>query len=219
MKFIRQPVLAIVVLLSGFLLAGCRTAADNQIQAANSGPSKVKPEKLTRTVTIPAGTEIVVRLVDAVGSGRNSGGDKFLASLDQPIVVNDWVAVARGTNVMGRVLAAQPSGHLKTPAELAITLTSLQMGGDSYEIKTSSFSRRGQAHSKRNAEWIGGSAAGGALIGALLGKGKGAAIGAAAGAGGGTATAYATGKKDILLPSETRLRFVLKEPVTIVKTG
>jgi hypothetical protein len=35
--------------------------------------------------------------------------------------------------------------------------------------------------------------------------------------GGGTATAYATGKRDTVLPSETRLSLTLKQPLTIVR--
>jgi len=57
------------------------------------------------------------------------------------------------------------------------------------------------------------------LLGALLGGKKGAAVGAVAGAGGGTATAYATGKKDIVLPAESVLRFSLREPLTVVKAS
>jgi len=68
---------------------------------------------------------------------------------------------------------------------------------------------------KRDAGFIGGGAAGGAVIGALAGGGKGAAIGAAAGAGAGTAGAAATGKKDIEFPPETRLTFTTRTDVAI----
>jgi len=43
----------------------------------------------------------------------------------------------------------------------------------------------------------------------------GAATGA--GAGGGTATAYATGKRNIVLPSETRLSFRTRQPLSITR--
>ena len=55
-------------------------------------------------------------------------------------------------------------------------------------------------------------------FGALLytrGAGDGAAIGAGAGAGAGTAGAAFTGKRDITIPAETRLRFKLKEPLEV----
>ncbi|MGA7638853.1 MAG: hypothetical protein WCB00_18100, partial [Candidatus Acidiferrales bacterium] len=55
----------------------------------------------------------------------------------------------------------------------------------------------------------------GLIVGALAGGGKGAAIGALAGGGAGAAGAGFTGKKDIVLPAETRLHFKLAQPVSI----
>src|SRR5207245_1308495 len=63
------------------------------------------------------------------------------------------------------------------------------------------------SHATRNLLIIGGSAGAGAVIGGAAGGGKGAAIGAAAGAGAGTVGAYLTGKREIMLPSETLLTF------------
>ncbi len=170
-----------------------------------------------RKVTIPTGTTIEVRLFNSLGSATSRSGERFDASLDAPIVVGDYVVVHKGAKVAGKVVEARPSGHLKTPAALVIRLTSLEVSGKTYAITTSRYARRGQSHKKRDAEMVGGGAAAGAAIGALAGGGKGAAIGAGAGAGGGTAAAYSTGKKDIVLPSETRLRFVLREPLTVTK--
>jgi hypothetical protein len=150
-----------------------------------------------------------------LSSSGNHSGDSFQASIVEPVLVNGWVAVPNGSQVTGRVVAAQASGHLQTPAELGVTLTSLRVGGKTYDVRTSSYSRRGQSHTKHDAKWIAGLAGGGAFLGALVGRGKGAAIGAGLGGGAGTATAYATGEKDVYLPAETRLRFVLKQPVAV----
>jgi hypothetical protein len=108
---------------------------------------------------------------------------------------------------------------LKTPAQLALTLASIEVEGQMYDVVASSYARQGSSHAKRNTALIGGGAAGGALLGAVIGGKKGAAIGAGAGAGGGTATAYATGKQDIVLPAETRLSFKLKQPLTISRSA
>jgi hypothetical protein len=168
-------------------------------------------------VTIPDGTPIDVRLTDSIGSARSAGGQSFEATLDRPIAVSGSVVVPQGARVTGRVLLARPSDHLKTPAELAVTLTSLEVDGQSYDIVTSRRSWRGKSHKGHDAKWIAGAAGFGALVGALVGHGEGAAIGAGIGAGGGTATAYVTGKKDILLPSETELHFVLRQPVRVTE--
>ncbi len=208
------------------LAVACKNRSDSTARAA-SGENQAQGQNATaqasqvanQTVTIPEGTALHVRLLDPIGSASDTSGETFRATLDEPIVVNGVVAVPKDANVAGKVLVARSSGHLQTPAELVVTLTSLEVGGQTYEILTSDESWRGRSHKKRDAELIGGGAGVGALIGALVGHGKGAAIGAGIGAGGGTATAYATGKKDISIPAETRLSFVLRRPVTVTQTG
>lgn len=217
---IRRSLTAALVGLCVAFMTACQS--NDSTQAAGASQPKGIWEKLTRPpekITVPAGTSLEVVLSDTLSSGSNRSGDSFAATLAAPIVVNDRVVVPQGARVAGRVVAAQSSGHLQTPPELALTLTSLEFAGNNYDLTTSTYARRGVSHKKHNAAWIGGAAAGGALLGALAGGGKGAAIGAGVGAGGGTAAAYATGKKDIVLPSETVIRFGLREPVVITKQG
>ncbi len=186
---------------------------------ANGGSYSPAEQQPPPTITIPAGTELVVRLEDPLSSSRNRSGDTFLATLDEPLIVDNYIVAPKDSKLTGRVVAARESGHLKTPADLAITLTSLQVGNESYRIETTDYGRRAQGHAKHNAKWIAGLAGGGALLGALVGHGKGAAIGAGIGGGAGTATAYATGKKDIYFPAEMRVRFRLEQPVTVTQAG
>ena len=216
MRNFQRAITAVLLISSVLILLGCQSGGSTQ--AADTNQSRGFWERLTGTsekITVPAGTSLSVRLANTLRSDDNGSGDSFEATLAEPIVLEDRVVIPRGAQLSGRIVEARASGHLKTPAVLAITLTELEAGGDSYDISTSTFSRRAASHKGRNAKWIGGSTAGGALLGALIGGGKGAAIGAGAGAGGGTAAAYATGKKDIELPAETLLHFRLNEPVTV----
>ncbi|PYV15597.1 MAG: hypothetical protein DMG21_14555 [Acidobacteria bacterium] len=212
-------------LLAGLLVAGaCQSGANNQAQAAPSTDGQKGfwaglAHRPGRKLMLSAGTEIRVRLDNTLSSTSNRSGDSFTATLDGPLVVNGAEVVPDGARVTGRVIAARASGHLQTPSELAVTLYSIEADGKTYELVTTDYGLAGRSHKKRNTAWIGGGAAGGALLGALLGGKKGAAIGAGAGAGGGTATAYATGKKDIVLPAESVLRFALREPLTLVKSS
>lgn len=170
-------------------------------------------------MTLPAGTAIHVTLEQALSSSQNSAGDTFEATVAEPIVLDNKTVIPEGARVKGRVVEARQSGHLMGVARIRLALDSVDVNGKSYEIQTTAHGRRGHNHNKRNLVWIGGSAAGGALIGALAGGGKGALIGGPIGAGAGTAVAYLTGKKEVRLPAESRLTFTLAQPVTInVKT-
>src|SRR6266852_4838220 len=109
--------------------------------------------------------------------------------------------------------------YLEGRVRLQLALQSVAVNGQNYDVLTTSHPRIGGDHKKRNWAWIGGGAAGGALIGALAGGGTGALIGGPVGAGAGTTVALLTGKKDIRLGAETPLTFKLAEPVTIDVKG
>ncbi len=224
MRIISRVLLAFSISAALILVGACNNGPSDQAQAApNSNDQKGFWASLThqkeRKLVVAAGTELRVRLDNSLSSASNRSGDGFTATLDGPLVSNGVEVAPDGARVTGSVIAAQASGHLQTPPELAVTLTSIETNGKTYDLVTTDYGLRGRSHKKRDAAWIGGGAAGGGLLGALLGGRKGAAIGAIAGAGGGTATAYATGKKDIVLPAESVLRFALREPLTIVKSS
>jgi hypothetical protein len=156
-----------------------------------------------------------VTLDQTINSKIANYGDNFAASLAEPVTVDANVALPTGTKVRGTIVTAQSAGKFKGNALLQLTLDSLTINGASYSIQTSEFENAGKGRGKRTAIGAGGGAAFGAILGAVAGGGKGAAIGALAGGGAGTAAAGFTGKKDIVLPAETRLHFKLVQPVSI----
>lgn len=212
----------LAAVLPGLLwLGGCGRQTTETVQADTSAPPKSLGDKLRDAVSseveLPAGTELQVRLQQSVGSSSSSVGEKFEATLHAPVVLENKVVVPKGTALHGHVTRAVASGHLKTPARLSITLDSLQWEGKSYPIATTTVSRAAKSHKNRNLALIGGGSGAGALIGGLAGGGTGALIGAGAGAAAGTAGAYATGKKDVVLPAESLLTFKLQAPAKIKK--
>ena len=166
-------------------------------------------------IVIPSGTPIQVRLNQPLSTRHNRAGDRFTASLAQPVTEEGRVVLPRGTTFSGHVTAASPSGRLKGRAVLGVTLDAFTVNGARYPLVTSRASRVSARHKKRNLVLIGGGSGLGALIGGLAGGGKGALIGAGAGAGAGTAGAALTGKKDVVLPAETLLTFRLEEAVEL----
>ncbi len=165
--------------------------------------------------TVPQGAKITVVTDQSVSSKTAKIGETVSGSVAQDVTSEGKVVIPKGTPVKLTVSSVQASGRLSTPAKLYLRLRSVTVGGKSYTIATSSAGRTLGGKGKRDAGFIGGGAAGGAVIGALAGGGKGAAIGAAAGAGAGTAGAAATGKKDIEFPAETKLAFTTRAAVAI----
>jgi len=165
--------------------------------------------------TIPAGARISVVTDQSVSSKTAKAGETVTGSVAQDVTADGKVVIPKGAPVKLTVSSVQASGRLSTPAKLYLRLRTVTVGGKTYTIATSSAGRTLGGKGKRDAEFIGGGAGGGAIIGALAGGGKGAAIGAAAGAGAGTAGAAATGKKDIEFPAETKLAFTTRAAVTI----
>jgi hypothetical protein len=143
-------------------------------------------------ISVPMGTRLTIRTVDAIDSDRNRVGDKFAATLDQPLYVNELLVVPKGADVYGIVI-----------------------NGQTYALSTGDYELSGKSRTANTAAKVGGGAALGAVIGAIAGGGKGAAIGAGVGAGAGTAVQVATKGDQVHVPSETLLEFALDQPVTI----
>ena len=184
--------------------------------AGGTGAAAKKPAAQAVSVTVPAGTELAVRLGQEISSATASDGAAFEGTLAEALVVNGTEVAAMGSAVTGKVTHAVSSGRLNRPAELSLVLTSLTAkGGETVEISTSAWSMKGESHKKRNIEMIGGGGGAGALVGALAGGKKGALIGGVVGAGAGTGVAAVTGKKEIVLAPETKLTFKLSESATV----
>src|SRR5260370_30542814 len=145
-------------------------------------------------VTVPELTPIYVTLDQAVTSNQSRPGDHFDATISEPVVVDGKTVIPQGAHAEGIVVDAKPSGRLMGRARLQLSLQSVDVSGQPYDVRTTSSARIGRDHKERNWAWIGGGAGGGALIGAAAGGGKGAASGGAIGAGGGRTRRFHSGK-------------------------
>lgn len=187
--------------------AGSPAAAPGAPAGSTASSAATKPSAVPET--LPAGTVITVKLSNAVGSKISQTGDRFNATVAEPVTVNGKVAIPTGAPAEGVVSEAAPLGRFKGGALLRLRLESA--GG--FPVQAT-LTRSEKGKGKRSAVMIGGGAGLGALIGGLAGGGKGAAIGAAAGAGAGTGGAAFTGNKEITLPAEAAIAFKLAQPAT-----
>ncbi|MGH9774578.1 MAG: hypothetical protein ACRD50_06475 [Candidatus Acidiferrales bacterium] len=189
--------------------------------AAVSTPAEAVPEnpqppnQATIGVTIPAGTSLLVRMIDSVDSSKNHVGDRFHASLEDNLNVNETLVAPKGADVYGQLIDAKAAGHISGAADLRLQLTGIRIGNSIQPILTSDYDVAGKGRGKQSAERIGGGAVLGAIIGGIAGGGKGAAIGAGIGAGAGTAVQIATHGEQVKIPSETLLEFHIEQPVSV----
>jgi hypothetical protein len=154
-------------------------------------------------------------LIDSIDSTQGHAGDQFAATIDAPVLAADRVVIASGSDARLRLVQATSAGRMSGRSDLKVELVSVTAGGQTYQLQTGYYEQAGASRSTRTAETVGGGAVLGALIGAIAGRGKGAAIGTVAGAGAGTAAQAGTHGQQVKLPSESKLSFTLKSPVTI----
>ena len=192
-----------------------RVQPDSQptIMRPDSEPPPAAAQR--ESVELPAGTNLVVRMIDGVDSEVNRVGQTFAASMDEPVLLNGETVIPRGADVVVKLVDAKESGKLAGRAELTLDLMSVKVDGRMVDINTQSVSRESTSRGQRTAKMAGGGAVLGAIIGGIAGGGKGAVIGAGAGGAGGAGVEEVTKGQRVKVPSETRLTFVLDTSIRI----
>jgi hypothetical protein len=158
------------------------------------------------SVTIPAGTTLLVRMVDPVSS-RDPQGKRFTTTLETDLVVNGTVVARAGTKAYGRLQSAQQARRYVGQSNLDLRLTELAVGPNLVPIMTSGYTEAGAGSGRKTAR----GAAGGAAIGAIADGGEGAAKGAAIGA---VASGLKKGQA-VTVNHGTLLEFRVEQPVAV----
>jgi len=166
-------------------------------------------------VTVPAGTSLLVRMIDSVDSDKNHVGDRFRASLEQDLAVDGVVVAPKGADVYGRLAEAKEAGHLEGKSQLKLELTDILINNRLQPVMSGDYEVSGSSRGANTAKKVGVGALAGTVIGAIAGGGKGAAIGAGVGAGAGAAVQIATKGEQVHVPSETLLDFRIAQPFSV----
>jgi len=206
-------------------VASLKFGSEKQAGDASPRPLTLRPTEAgtvadpqtTTNVTIPAGTLISVRTIDDIDSTKNHPGDRFQASLEEPLVVDGNVVVAKNADVYGRLTESKKSGTFTGKSELQLELTGIVVNGQTVPLVTGEYELKGKSRGASTAKRTIGGAAVGGIIGAIAGGGKGAGIGAAVGGGAGAGSEIITKGDQVKVPSETLLDFTLQQNVTILK--
>ncbi len=192
--------------------------ADTPQTQMQQAPPPPPPQPTSQRVTIPAGSDVAVRITENLATGQTQPNDSFHGVLANNMVVNGLLAIRRGANVTGIVLDAKDATHFKGRSELSLGLQQIRAHNQVLAVSTDPLVRQGAARGKNTAVKTGGGALLGTLIGALAGGGRGAAVGAVAGAGVGAGSNAVTRGDQVQIPPETVLHFTLSQPVNVMVT-
>jgi hypothetical protein len=183
-----------------------------------------------RYFTVPADTVIRVRMDTELNSRTARVGDRFSATVTEPVYGGgsgvDVLPV--GSKVWGRVSAVTRAGR-RTPGHISVSFNQVELpNGTRHTINGSLSSLQtddvnadnestvsGKGNRNRDAVFIGGGAATGALIGAIAGGGKGAAIGAILGGGLGTGARVYEKEQEAEVKSGTAFGVILNRAVSL----
>lgn len=157
-------------------------------------------------VTLPAGTLLLVRMMDSVSS-KNAPGANFTTKLEYDLVVNGVKAAPAGTIIYGKVQSATQARRATGTSTLDIRLAQMVIGGSPVPIVSSGYAQAGDSSIKKVAVAAG--------VGAIIGNnvndggkgGEGAAVGAA--------IAMLKPGQTLTVAPGSLLEFTLSQPVTV----
>ncbi len=144
---------------------------------------------------IPVGTEIDVRLVDGLSSGRNQVEDRFVATTVVDLQLGERVVIPAGSELRGIVSSVDKAGRVDRKAGLTLAFDRITINGREHEIRgivTDTIEGEGV---KGEVAKIGTAAGAGAIIGGILGGVKGAIAGILIGGGGIAAATPGQGRR------------------------
>ena len=192
--------------------------------------------RVTRTTTPPvryytvaADQVIRVRMDSELTSRTARIGDRFSASVTEPVYGESGIEVIPvGSKVWGRVTVVNRAQR-RTPGNISVSFYQVETPNRArYTINGSLTSLqadqvnadnegtvKGRSNQKRDAVFIGGGAATGALIGAIAGGGKGAAIGAILGGALGTGARVYEKEQEADVKSGTEFGVILNRSVSL----
>lgn len=189
------------------------------------GPRDIQLDKAAPKplVKVPKGTVIPVELLSVISTKIIKEGDNIYARTVFPVSIDNQIVIPLGTNVQGRIQAAERAGKVKGKASLTLSFQTMilpngvtlpiygSLGGADEGQREGENTIKGESTKGKDAGDIAKAGAGGGAVGGIIGGGKGAAVGGGIGAGVALAGVLLTRGKDLTLPKGTEIEIVLDE--------
>jgi hypothetical protein len=183
-------------------------------------------------ITVPAGTEIPLRLAQGISTKGAKPGDPVYAETAFPITQNDRIIIPAGTYVQGRITEVRRPGRVKGRAEFLMHFTTMifrsgytvmlpgavegMPGSEKETVKDKEGTVQQDSSKGKDAGTVAKTAGTGATVGAVATRGiKGAAVGGGVGAAAGLAAVLLTRGPDVHLPTGTSVQMVLQRPLSL----
>jgi len=115
------------------------SALDEAPPSSQKKPDTDQPKE-KKPITVPAGTVMMIKTGEEVSSD-DAPGRKFSATLQANLMSGDDVIAKQGSQVYGQVMKSQEVGRIVAKnAQLALSLTAINIEGTLYPITTGNFS-------------------------------------------------------------------------------
>ncbi|MBV9182514.1 MAG: hypothetical protein JO356_14480 [Acidobacteria bacterium] len=194
-------------LLTLSLLSIPQSAAQNSDQPQASQDQRSSSDE-AKTITLPEGTVISVRIADDIHSNHNHRGDFFTGTVDPSVLVDNHVVIPRGTEAHLQMAVDKKGGHLHGKAEVELELISLVVGGENISAESDIVKKKKGALSTKATA----AAAAAAKPGAVGAAGAAASVNPIGAASVGAIAVFKAPKVEI--KAGTRIAFTLTSPFT-----
>lgn len=169
---------------------------------------------------IASGTTLTLASTSKVCTNTNKVGDRFTATLNEPVTGSNGATIPAGASVVLEVTKLKRSENANDNIEMGFAVRSISFGGATYnvdaDVTTASVDRVRNSTKGNDAKKVVGGAVIGAVLGQVIGKDtKGTVIGAATGAAAGTAAAAATANYEGCVNDGGRIVITLTSPLQI----
>ena len=126
-----------VAIVPGIFGEGSRSGSRSPAAANTAAQTK-------KRITVPAGTRILIRMVDSIDTTKQTKGYRFTATLETNLQAEDTVVAPRGTTLYGRLAEASSAGRMSGSSELTLELTDIVINGTAYPLLTSTYEVKGK---------------------------------------------------------------------------
>lgn len=219
----------LIFIVAVAVMAAAQSLSQNSDQPKNSTPTQPK------TITVPAGTQVLLHLKSPINTKNARVGDAVYCETAFPVTQDNVMVIPAHTYVKGQIMHLQRPGRVKGRAEIQFHFNTLIFpdgytiqlpgslqnvpGSDNSGMSDEEGTVKANGQKGKDAGTVATTAGTGAAIGGLsTATVKGAAIGGGIGGAVGLAKVLLTRGQEIRLETGTSLEMVLQRPLAIDPT-